>query len=181
MTTRERGRAGEPGQPHVHRYVIATATVVALVTACGERGERASGVADTREAATETPEQFAPDLRVVLDSMTRTDSGIYIADVRAGTGAVAELGRSVVIEYRAWLPDGTLYEQRPSAEGFGAAELTLGEGDPIGLHHGIAGMKTGGTRRIVVPPDLGYGLVGRPANVPSGSPLLFEVRLRAVR
>jgi FKBP-type peptidyl-prolyl cis-trans isomerase FkpA len=125
---------------------------------------------------------FAPELAVSLDAMTRTDDGIYIADVREGRGRAAEFGSSITVEYRAWLPDGTLFEQRPSAEGFGLSEFVLGENAPVaGLNSGIAGMRTGGIRRIALPPEHGYGLVGRPAGVPAETPLLFEVRLMNVR
>jgi FKBP-type peptidyl-prolyl cis-trans isomerase FkpA len=126
--------------------------------------------------------QFAPALAVSLDAMTRTDEGIYIADVREGGGRTAEPGNAITVEYRGWLPDGTLFEQRPSPEGFGPSEFVLGENAPVsGLSAGIVGMRTGGVRRIAVPPEHGYGLVGRPAGVPAGTPLLFEVRLLTVR
>lgn len=152
------------------------------VAGCGERRDEpaTTNVGETPEPPF-TATVFAPVLGIALDSMTQTAAGIYIHDVRTGSGAIAEPGRTVVLEYSAWLPDGTLYEKRPNEEGFSAAELTLGDGEPRGLHEGVTGMRTGGTRRIVVPPDLGYGLVGRPAGVPARSPLIFEVRLRAVR
>jgi FKBP-type peptidyl-prolyl cis-trans isomerase FkpA len=155
-----------------------------LLTGCGggEDGPPAAqpvaedGPVDVRQV------QFAPELNVRLEAMTRTDEGIYYQDVREGRGATAEAGRAVSVEYRGWLPDGTLFEERPSADGFGLSEFVLGENAPVdGLNHGMQGMRTGGVRRIVIPPEHGYGLVGRPAGVPLDSPLVFEVRLLAVR
>ncbi|HSJ24245.1 MAG TPA: FKBP-type peptidyl-prolyl cis-trans isomerase [Longimicrobiales bacterium] len=126
--------------------------------------------------------RFAPETGVELDAMTRTDEGIYIQDVREGRGAEAQIGSGVSVEYSAWLPDGTLFEQRPSADGFGLSEFVLGEDAPVaGLDVGIAGMRAGGIRRIVLPPEHGYGLVGRPAGVPTNAILVFEVRLLSVR
>jgi FKBP-type peptidyl-prolyl cis-trans isomerase FkpA len=91
-------------------------------------------------------------------------------------------GTTVTVEYRGWLPDGTLFEKRPSDEGFGLSEFVVGEDAPVeGLDYGMRGMRVGGVRRIVVPPEHGYGLVGRPAGVPAGSVLVFEVRLVGVR
>jgi FKBP-type peptidyl-prolyl cis-trans isomerase FkpA len=167
----------------MHR--ITTAIMASLViAACGDRpgdapapaGQPADAPFDMRAV------RFAPELQVNLDAMTRTADGSYIQDVREGRGAIAELGRGVSMEYRGWLPDGTLFEQRPSPDGFGLSEFVLGENAPVdGLNNAIAGMRTGGVRRIVLPPEHGYGLVGRPDGVPANSVVIFEVRLLAVR
>jgi peptidylprolyl isomerase/FKBP-type peptidyl-prolyl cis-trans isomerase FkpA len=158
----------------------AAGILAAGAVACGERGAGdvpagapvAGGPIDVRSV------RFDPGLGVDLDGMTRTGDGVYILDVRVGRGAEARIGSTVRIAYRAWLPDGTLFEQRPSPDGFGPSEFVLGETPPVdGLNSGIAGMRAGGVRRIVVPPEHGYGLVGRPAGVPAGSVLVFEVRL----
>jgi FKBP-type peptidyl-prolyl cis-trans isomerase FkpA len=134
------------------------------------------GTVDVRQVS------FAPELGVDLDAMTRTDEGIHIQDIREGRGAQAEPGRLVSIEYSGWLPDGTLFEQRPSPDGFGLSEFVLGENPPVaGLNTAIAGMRTGGVRRIVLPPEHGYGLVGRPEGVPANAVLIFEVRLLGAR
>lgn len=124
---------------------------------------------------------FAPETGVHVDSMTRTESGILIQDVSTGNGATVEAGSTAVADYTLWLPDGTVIEQRPSEDGFGSAELVIGEATPTGLNEALLGMRVGGVRRIVLPPEYGFGLVGRPAAVPAGATLVYEVRLRAVR
>ncbi|HSJ05906.1 MAG TPA: FKBP-type peptidyl-prolyl cis-trans isomerase [Longimicrobiales bacterium] len=126
---------------------------------------------------------YAPELGIKPDSMSATPEGILLQDVRAGRGAEAGPGMSVAVEYRGWLPDGTLFEQRPSPDGFGASEFVVGENPPVaGFDDVVTGMRPGGVRRAVLPPEHGYGLVGRPAGVPAGSVLVFEVRLlRVVR
>lgn len=135
------------------------------------------GVFDVRRV------QFAPDLDVAVDSLEEVQPGVLIMDVRTGRGRAAEAGATVVVEYSGWLPDGTLFEQRPSPDGFGLSEFAIGDGGaPVpGLDIGMAGMRVGGIRRIVVAPEHGYGLVGRPAGVPADSPLVFQVRLMGVR
>lgn len=156
-----------------------------LVCACGggcaDGGPPAADpAADGAGAEAARPIAFAPELGIHPDSMTVIAEGILIRDVKSGTGPTAGPGQATRIEYRAWLPDGTLYEQRPDAQGFGAAELMPGASSPAGLAAGVEGMRVGGVRRIVLSPDQGYGLVGRPAGVPAGSTLVFEVRLVAV-
>lgn len=122
---------------------------------------------------------FAPELGVDLAAMTKLDDGVFVRDLRQGSGAAADSGTAVTVAYRAWLPDGTLFEQRPSDDGFGASEFVLGENAPVpGLDTGIRGMRPGGVRLIVVPPDLGYDLIGRPEGVPADAVLVFEITLR---
>jgi hypothetical protein len=151
------------------------------VLACSDAppARPADGPPDVEQGA--APVAFAPQLEIDLQAMTETGSGLYIQDVSTGRGTAAQPGHTVVYEYRAWLPDGTLFEQRPSDEGFGAPELILGEVQPYGLNEAIEGMRPGGVRRVVLPPEHGYGLIGRPAGVPAGATLVFEVRLRSVR
>ncbi|CAN5767425.1 hypothetical protein BH23GEM9_BH23GEM9_21870 [soil metagenome] len=160
---------------------LALAALV-LVVACGERRQEPAGesppeagdvaAVDMRNVA------FATELGVDLDQMTESPEGVYYRDVREGTGSAIATGRTVNVEYKAWLPDGTLFDERPNQEGFGLSEFIVGVSPPVpGLDPGMAGMRVGGVRRIVIPPERGYGLVGRPAGVPAGSPLIFEVRL----
>jgi FKBP-type peptidyl-prolyl cis-trans isomerase len=162
---------------------LAFALAVLLSAACAERPEDPPAVeAPAPEPAAVAETRFAPELEVSLPDMQQTAEGVHYRDVRAGSGRAAGPGATVTAEYRAWLPDGTLFEQRPSDEGFGLSEFVLGEDAPVeGLDYGMRGMRVGGVRRIVVPPEHGYGLVGRPAGVPAGSVLVFEVRLVGVR
>jgi FKBP-type peptidyl-prolyl cis-trans isomerase FkpA len=166
----------------MNRY-LAGLLVALVFPACGE------GTPDSPPPPVLSPDlgvdvaevTFDAELGIRLDEMTRSEEGIYIDDIRDGRGAAASPGRQVVVEYRAWLPDGTLFEERPSPEGFGPSAFVLGENAPVpGLNAGIEGMRPGGVRRLVVPPEHGYGLVGRPTGVPAGSTLVFEVRLLRV-
>jgi FKBP-type peptidyl-prolyl cis-trans isomerase len=165
------------------RLVLTLALLLSTACADGREEDRPT----TNEAAAPEPAgvaetTFALELEVSLPDMQQTAEGVYYRNVREGSGRAAEPGTTVTAEYRGWLPDGTLFEQRPNEEGFGLSEFVLGEDAPVdGLDYGMRGMRVGGVRRIVVPPEHGYGLVGRPAGVPAGSALVFEVRLVGVR
>jgi FKBP-type peptidyl-prolyl cis-trans isomerase len=112
--------------------------------------------------------------------MTRTPSGLRYQDLVKGQGAEAVAGKSVVVHYTGWLPNGEKFDSsRDRNEPF---SFTLGAGQVIaGWDEGVAGMKVGGRRKLVVPPDLGYGTAGAPPDIPPGATLVFEVELLNVR
>ena len=156
-----------------------------LFAACGDDRPVGDGNGAPTDAAPATvgPADivFAPELEVDLGAMTRLENGVYILDISRGGGAPADSGTAVTIHYKAWLPDGTLFEERPSRDGFGASEFVLGENAPVpGLNSALEGMRSGGVRRVVVPPELGYDLIGRPEGVPADATVVFEISLRRV-
>lgn len=100
-------------------------------------------------------------------------------DLVAGTGATAEAGDTVTVNYVGALPDGTVFDS--SASHGQAFSFKLGAGQVIpGWDQGVAGMKEGGMRLLVIPPALGYGnqAVG---SIPANSTLQFEVQLVSVQ
>lgn len=117
--------------------------------------------------------EFAAELGVDLDAMTRTQSGLYYQDLTVGTGDVATSGQSLRVLYQGWLPNGTLFDSALDVND--PFPFTLGVTNVIeGWHEGIAGMRAGGVRRLVIPPSLGYG--NRPNGpIPANSVLVFEV------
>jgi FKBP-type peptidyl-prolyl cis-trans isomerase len=118
---------------------------------------------------------YAPELDVHLDKMIRTASGLYYEDIRVGEGELAEEGDTVRLLYAGYLPNGTLLEARriPSE----AAPVVLGSGDIIaGWEEGIRGMRAGGIRKLVVPPQLGFGRIGRPP-VPPNAIVVFDIEI----
>ncbi|HEX3867345.1 MAG TPA: FKBP-type peptidyl-prolyl cis-trans isomerase, partial [Gemmatimonadaceae bacterium] len=117
---------------------------------------------------------FAPSLGVHLDSMSRRASGLYVQDVKTGTGNFAAVGRTVVVRYEGWLPSGKQFD---------ASEITvtLGSNKTIAAwEQGLLGMRVGGERRLVVPPNLGYGSHGAGADIPPNAVLVFEMQLLSV-
>jgi FKBP-type peptidyl-prolyl cis-trans isomerase len=100
-------------------------------------------------------------------------------DVRIGTGKEAKNGQQVVVNYRGMLTDGTVFDESyKRGEPF---DFVLGQGSVIkGWDVGVAGMKEGGKRRLIIPSDMAYGDEGRPPTIPPKAPLVFDVELLKV-
>lgn len=116
---------------------------------------------------------FAPSLGVDLDAMDKLPLGIWITDEVVGEGTVVV--DSVIVEatVQGWLPDGTQFED-------GIAQWVTGIGATIpGFDGGVIGMRDGGIRLIVVPPELGWG-TSPPSGVPVNSWLVFRVEVTGV-
>ena len=125
-----------------------------------------------------TNDDFAAGLNVDLAAMTHTLSGLYLQDLVTGGGAEATSGALVTVHYEGWLRDGTKFDSsRDRDQPFG---FTLGAGQVIaGWDEGVAGMRIGGTRKLVIPPGLGYGPGGTGA-IPGNAWLVFDVELLEV-
>jgi FKBP-type peptidyl-prolyl cis-trans isomerase len=96
-----------------------------------------------------------------------------------GTGDEAKEGQRVSVHYTGWLTDGTKFDS--SRDKNRPFEFKLGNGDVIkGWDLGVVGMRVGGQRRLIVPPDLGYGIPGYPPVIPPSSTLIFDVELLRV-
>src|SRR5690606_140274 len=103
---------------------------------------------------------------------------LTITDEVVGTGAEATNGSTVSVNYTGMLPDGTVFD---SSVGKAPLEFELGAGRVIaGWEQGILGMKVGGKRSLIIPPDMGYGAQDY-GPIPGNSTLLFEVELIDVR
>ncbi len=112
-----------------------------------------------------------------LESMTPriTSSGLSITDLDIGEGAEATAGQKVTVNYRGMLENGKEFD---SSYGRGPFIFPLGAGQVIkGWDEGVAGMKVGGKRKLVIPPELGYGTRGAGGVIPPNSTLIFEVEL----
>jgi FKBP-type peptidyl-prolyl cis-trans isomerase len=110
--------------------------------------------------------------------------GIKTTDERIGTGAEAQKGRTVEFHYTGWLFQNSKRGKKfdSSVDRFRPLRVTLGNDLIIkGLEEGIQGMKVGGKREIVIPPDLAYGVRGVDHDaVPSNATLVYEVELLSV-
>jgi FKBP-type peptidyl-prolyl cis-trans isomerase FkpA len=104
---------------------------------------------------------------------------LKIEDLKLGTGAEAQKGKTVAVHYVGTLTSGSTFDSsRPRGEPF---EFLLGSGQVIaGWDQGVAGMKVGGLRRLTIPPELAYGARGFPPVIPGNSTLVFEVELLSV-
>ncbi len=116
----------------------------------------------------------------VTGAPTKTASGLEYWDIKVGTGAVAQTGLHVKVDYTGWLTTGKKFD---SSVGTGHPfELLLGAGQVIkGWDEGIVGMKVGGKRQLHIPPDLAYGAKGFPGAIPPNATLIFDVQLLDVK
>lgn len=115
--------------------------------------------------------------------MITTASGLKYEDSVEGTGAEAKAGQRVSVHYTGWLyADGVAGRKFDSSKDRGQPfAFPLGGGRVIrGWDEGVQGMKVGGTRRLVIPADLGYGASGAGGVIPPNATLLFEVELLGV-
>jgi peptidylprolyl isomerase len=105
-----------------------------------------------------------------------TASGLQYQDVVVGTGDEAVTGSRVQVHYTGRLEDGTQFDtSRDRGQPF---EFTLGAGRVIqGWDEGVPGMREGGQRTLIIPPELGYGEAGFPPVIPSNATLIFDVEL----
>jgi FKBP-type peptidyl-prolyl cis-trans isomerase FkpA len=107
---------------------------------------------------------------------TTTPSGLVIEDLVEGTGDTAAAGQTVSVHYTGWLTDGSKFDSsKDRDEPF---EFALGARHVIaGWDEGVQGMKIGGTRKLTIPPQLGYGARGAGGVIPPNATLVFEVEL----
>lgn len=121
---------------------------------------------------------YAPQLGIQLSQMKRTKDGLYYEDVRTGTGEAAKDGSLVAFHYTEYRPDGKRFE---SSHPGPALQVRLGSGELIrGMREGLEGMKAGGLRKIVVPPQLAYyhrAVHGLPAD----ATLIFVLEMLRVK
>ena len=115
--------------------------------------------------------------------MNTTPSGLQYEDTTVGTGAAAQAGQYVTVHYTGWLyQDGVKGSKFDSSKDRRAPfAFDLGAGRVIaGWDEGVQGMLVGGTRVLVIPPELGYGARGAGGVIPPNATLMFEVELLSV-
>lgn len=107
-------------------------------------------------------------------------SELIIEDLTVGHGDEAARGNTVVVHYTGWLTDGTKFDS--SKDRNDPFDFPLGAGHVIrGWDEGVAGMRVGGTRKLTIPPEMGYGSRGAGGVIPPNATLVFEVELLAIR
>lgn len=158
-----------------YHTVLMTAAVLAAsgcsMSSSGKPSMKVTGEPETL--------QYAQKLDVHLDQMTKTPTGLLYLDRIVGTGATAQKGKRVSVGYVGSLADGMVFDQSSAGD---PIQFVLGQGRVIsGWDEGIAGMKVGGKRLLVIRPSLAYGNASPGAGIPPNATLVFEVTLDGVQ
>jgi FKBP-type peptidyl-prolyl cis-trans isomerase len=178
----------------MRRILVLLALIAGLLVAvaCGSSSEKTatpSAVPPTAPSATApssasvTPQataQTGGGPPPVSAQPTTTASGLKIIEIKAGTGAQAQKGQTVSVNYTGWLADGTKFDSsldrgQPITFVLGSAQLIPG------FVEGVTGMQVGEQRRLIIPPALGYGSQGRPPVIPANAELTFDIELVSVK
>ena len=147
---------------------LATLALLLLTGACASGGAL---------PAARSPESlpFASSLNVDFSKLTKTTSGLYFRDVEMGSGALVQRGQTVEVRYTGWLNNGVQFDQ--TAAGDKPISFRVGRLQVIkGWDEGIVGMRVGGKRQLVIPPDLGYG-PDRKGIIPGDATLVFVIEV----
>lgn len=153
--------------------------LASLQAGCGKNAEPETA---TPGAAPVTPENEPPSEALPQPSATGTETmPLQKTDLAPGTGAELKTGQEVLVHYTGWLYNAAAPENKgkqfDSSVGGEPFEFRVGNGDVIrGWDEGVVGMKVGGKRRLVIPPEFGYGASGA-GPIPPGATLVFDVEL----
>jgi peptidylprolyl isomerase len=196
MTGRERREESRRGRQRlgwIREYPLlvgaVTMTVVVVGVALGMAvfGDGGDGDGESLALPTPTPQVGAT---VEVDDSgpppvdaepTFTDSGLGIIDIEPGTGETPETGQTLAVHYTGWVSetgakfDSSLDRETPFEFPLGARQVIAG------WDEGLATMKVGGKRRLIIPADLAYGEQGRPPTIPPNAELTFDVELLEIK
>jgi FKBP-type peptidyl-prolyl cis-trans isomerase len=166
-----------PLRSGIRRTALAACVVAVLILVAGLALSGCASPtqsAQTAQSAQTQPAQQPSTPPAAAPSVTK----LQIKDVKVGKGAAAKSGDNVTVNYTGWLEDGTKFD---SSIGRAPFAFQLGAGVVIpGWDQGVVGMKVGGKRILVIPPDLGYGAQGSPPVIPANAVLKFEVDMLTI-
>jgi len=158
----------------MHRLVRRTSSFVAItLAACASAGRGATSIRPLDSVP------FASSLDVNLARMSKTPGGAYYRDIDVGTGTLVRGTEEVKVHYTGWLSNGVMFDS--NANEAPPVTLPLGRGRVIkGWEEGLVGMRVGGRRQLVIPPELGYGSI-RTDKIPADAVLVFEIRVVSMK
>ena len=156
--------------------------IIPAELAYGSRGAGGGAIPPNAELTFDVDFLDAKDSGVpaVDGTPVKTASGLAYIDSKVGNGAEAKAGQTVDVHYTGYLTDGKKFDS--SVDRGSPFSFPLGAGNVIkGWDEGVAGMKVGGKRRLIIPANLGYGAAGSPPAIPGGAELIFDVELLAIK
>jgi len=166
----EASKGGESGVPAPGTETPRTSSTTNAPTTSGQPAPPVAEKPSLRKP--DTPEKETVGKEVV------TASGLHYTDVKIGIGPYPRKGQTVVVNYRGTLTDGSEFDSSYGKEPY---PFVLGAHEVIdGWDEGIATMRVGGKRKLIIPPKLAYGPGGR-GEIPPDATLKFDVELVAIR
>jgi FKBP-type peptidyl-prolyl cis-trans isomerase len=166
--------------------ILAVALLAVCVVACSPREDAAKPAETSSANSSTTPAPAAESASPTATAGTET-MPLQKTDLTPGTGAEIAKGQTALVHYTGWLFDAAAPENKgakfdSSVDRNEPFEFPVGGGFVIkGWDEGVAGMKVGGKRRLVIPPELGYGSRGAGGVIPPGATLVFDVELVEIR
>lgn len=146
------------------------------IAANAPRAESATPAATQVAAAPSEETTDAAGEDAGTGDLVTTDSGLQYEEIVEGTGAKPQPGQRVTVHYTGRLEDGTKFDS--SRDRNRPFTFTIGVGQVIkGWDEGVMDMRVGGRRRLIVPPELGYGARGAGGVIPPNATLIFDVEL----
>lgn len=147
----------------------------------GSQGAASSG-SGSSSSAPSGPSPIDPSTFGQYEKYKDGSSALF-GDVQAGTGAELGMNQKAAVYYKGWLTNGSLFDQSRAGSDGKVQPFIFTEGAHqviTGWEQGLAGMKVGGTRLIIVPPSVGYGDTAQ-GSIPANSVLVFQVQLLEVQ
>ena len=148
---------------NVEKIIVLLLLLAAVsIPACSQKE-----VAAVSEKPTESP---------AAAGAVKTPSGLAYVDLVKGNGAAPTSGKNVTVHYTGWLENGTKFDS--SVDRGQPFTFRIGAGEVIpGWDEGVMSMRVGGKRKLIIPPQLGYGANGAGGVIPPNATLIFEVEL----
>jgi FKBP-type peptidyl-prolyl cis-trans isomerase len=138
-----------------------------------------SNTASAPVVGTPTPPLASPP--AVKGTLKKLCSGLEYIDIKQGTGPIAKSGSTVNVYYTGWVQGGQKFDSSYDDGKQPFAVSPLGQANVIGgWNQGLIGMRAGGTRRLIIPPNLGYGSQGQGSSIPPNATLIFDVTVVSV-
>jgi peptidylprolyl isomerase len=161
----------------VSKTLIVAAAVAALAAPAWAAGPDSPDAA--AKAATSAGSSSRTDVKAAPKAIS-LPSGLKYTDLEVGKGPEFKNGMLVLVDYEAWLADGTKFDS--SYDRREPFSFKVGAGQVIqGWDEGVVGMKVGGKRKLIIPAALGYGEAGAPPRIPPNATLTFEVKALAAQ
>jgi FKBP-type peptidyl-prolyl cis-trans isomerase len=176
--------------PKSQALALTVVLIASSLVACGQRDKPAEAApAAAAPATADTSAAPAPEPVADATAPTGTETmAMQKIELAPGAGAEIKSGQTALVHYTGWLYDAAAPENKgnkfdSSVDRNEPFEFDVGKGQVIkGWDEGVVGMKVGGKRRLVIPPEMGYGARGAGGGlIPGGATLVFDVQLVEIR